>query len=170
VPAGVTAAGCTSDLDDPRAARLSKPPRSCSSCAPPTRRLRVGKRQPGRATQDDLMPCRCNPSATPPARTTQPQNCKLLNKGVGIVVVTGTHTSEKRRDEGSTPFDSTSPSRAALWAPAPCDRCRFRERCAADRLACDAFAVFMTGGEEWRWSLAPRVPTRARYAVLFGKT
>jgi hypothetical protein len=54
----------------------------------------------------------------------------------------------------------------ALNTPAPCDACRHAERCKAERLACDAFAVFLAGGSEVRWRFAPRAPTRARYESL----
>jgi hypothetical protein len=49
---------------------------------------------------------------------------------------------------------------------APCDECRHAARCKADRLACDAFAVYLAGGSEVRWRFAPRAPTRARYESL----
>lgn len=30
-------------------------------------------------------------------------------------------------------------------APAPCDDCRFRERCGRELLACDSFAIYLHG-------------------------
>ncbi len=53
--------------------------------------------------------------------------------------------------------------------PAPCQGCRFAERCGAQRLACDAYALFMAGAAERRWCMAPRAPTAARFAALFEK-
>jgi hypothetical protein len=55
----------------------------------------------------------------------------------------------------------------ALIAPCPCDACRFAPRCAAERCACEAFALFVQGRAEPRWRLAPRAPTRARYLVIY---
>ena len=51
----------------------------------------------------------------------------------------------------------------------PCDECRFAERCAGERLACAAFAMFLHGVEPQRWKAAPRAPTRGRYLALFGE-
>ncbi len=51
----------------------------------------------------------------------------------------------------------------------PCDACRFAERCAGERLACAAFAMFLRGVEPHRWKAAPRAPTSARYLALFGE-
>jgi len=56
-----------------------------------------------------------------------------------------------------------------LIEPGPCDdRCRFRDRCGQGLLACEAFSVYVAGQGAPRWRLAPRVPTRARYAAIFG--
>jgi len=53
--------------------------------------------------------------------------------------------------------------------PAPCDDgCKFRERCAAGRLACEAFCMYMAGLAAKRWREAPRAPTRARYEAVVG--
>lgn len=50
--------------------------------------------------------------------------------------------------------------------PAPCTDCRFRERCARELLACDAYAIFLQDYARERWHTAPRAPTRARYEAL----
>jgi hypothetical protein len=42
-------------------------------------------------------------------------------------------------------------------AAAPCDSCRFARRCAAQLLACEAFAIYVEGD---RWQAARRVPSR----------
>jgi hypothetical protein len=47
----------------------------------------------------------------------------------------------------------------------PCDACRFRERCALQRLACKAFSMFMAGAN---WKHAPRAPTRAIFEAALG--
>jgi len=53
--------------------------------------------------------------------------------------------------------------------PAPCDDgCRFRERCSAGRLACQAFAMFVAGESAPRWSAASRAPTGDEFAAIFG--
>ncbi len=52
--------------------------------------------------------------------------------------------------------------------PCPCDGCRFRVRCAAERLACDRFLLFDHGKPQWRWQQAPMAPTRAMFETLFG--
>jgi hypothetical protein len=51
----------------------------------------------------------------------------------------------------------------------PCQSCRFAERCQADQLACDSFAVYLAGKSETRWRMAPRAPTRGRFEALFGE-
>lgn len=52
---------------------------------------------------------------------------------------------------------------------APCDDCRFARRCAEEKLACEAFAMFVARAGAKRWRAAPRAPTRARYeAVVSG--
>ena len=50
--------------------------------------------------------------------------------------------------------------------PEPCVGCRFAARCRAERLACDALAVWGCGVSESRWRAAPRAPTRARFEAL----
>ena len=50
--------------------------------------------------------------------------------------------------------------------PEPCEFCRFAARCRAERLACDALAVWSSGAGELRWRAAPRAPTRARFEAL----
>jgi hypothetical protein len=56
---------------------------------------------------------------------------------------------------------------AVLAGPAPCDGCRFRDRCAAEQLACDRYVMFYYGKPQWRWEQAPIVPTRAQFEALF---
>jgi hypothetical protein len=50
----------------------------------------------------------------------------------------------------------------------PCDDCRYREKCAGERLACEAFGMFLHDLSEVRWRTAPRVPTRELYQALVG--
>lgn len=50
--------------------------------------------------------------------------------------------------------------------PSPCDDCRFRARCNDERLACEAFAVFMKTGNEKRWAAAPRAPDASTFERL----
>ena len=50
--------------------------------------------------------------------------------------------------------------------PEPCQSCRFAARCRADKLACDALAVWASCAGELRWRAAPRAPTRARFEAL----
>jgi len=53
--------------------------------------------------------------------------------------------------------------------PAPCDDgCKFRQRCAAGRLACEAFSMYMAGLAARQWRQAPRAPTGARFEVVIG--
>jgi hypothetical protein len=54
-----------------------------------------------------------------------------------------------------------------LTGPAPCDACRLRQKCAAERLACDRYVMFFYGRPQWRWERAPLVPTRAKFEALF---
>lgn len=54
----------------------------------------------------------------------------------------------------------------AMKGPEPCVGCRFAARCRADKLACDALAVWASGAGELRWRAAPRAPTRARFEAL----
>lgn len=42
-----------------------------------------------------------------------------------------------------------------LRGPCPCDSCGFTPRCAAERLACTAYARFVAGRADW--TVAPRV-------------
>ena len=53
-----------------------------------------------------------------------------------------------------------------MKGPEPCQSCRFAARCKAERLACDALAVWSAGAGELRWRAAPRAPTRARLDAL----
>jgi len=48
----------------------------------------------------------------------------------------------------------------------PCDDCRYRQKCAGERLACEAFSMYIHGTRQVRWRAAPRAPTRARYLAL----
>jgi hypothetical protein len=52
--------------------------------------------------------------------------------------------------------------------PAPCDCCKFRERCGPERLACQAFSMFLHGESEARWRSAPRAPSRAVWLATVG--
>ena len=53
-----------------------------------------------------------------------------------------------------------------MKGPEPCQSCRFAARCKAERLACDAMAVWASGAGAIRWGAAPRAPTRARLDAL----
>jgi len=56
---------------------------------------------------------------------------------------------------------------ALLSEPCPCDRCPHAPRCAAQRLACSAFAKF---NNMLRWQEAPRTDaTRERFDRIFGE-
>ncbi len=55
---------------------------------------------------------------------------------------------------------------AMLLGPAPCDACKFAAKCAAG-MCCERFALFLVGAGEPRWKVAPRAPSRARFAALF---
>lgn len=57
---------------------------------------------------------------------------------------------------------------ARLTEEAPCTDCRFAARCGIERLACDAFAMFLHDVPAVRWRVAPRAPTAARYMALLG--
>lgn len=54
-----------------------------------------------------------------------------------------------------------------LVGPAPCDGCRFAPRCRAERLACEAFAMYAACESQKRWSVAPRAPKASRYEAVF---
>ncbi len=56
---------------------------------------------------------------------------------------------------------------AAVPAP-PCDRCAFTSQCRAQRLACLEFLHFTDEMNHHHMPGAPRLPTRAIYALLFG--
>lgn len=53
-----------------------------------------------------------------------------------------------------------------LLGAAPCDGCRHANRCRLERLACDAFAVYLSGESVTRWRNAPRLPSRERAEAL----
>ena len=53
-----------------------------------------------------------------------------------------------------------------LAEAAPCDHCVQRAKCRINRLACAAFARYLDGAKQARWSVAPRIPTRARFVGL----
>jgi hypothetical protein len=60
-------------------------------------------------------------------------------------------------------------SPAPLLEPAPCDGCARARRCAAELLACSAFAAFTQGRVAPYWHVLPRVDaTRERYERLYG--
>ena len=56
---------------------------------------------------------------------------------------------------------------AVLVGPAPCDTCPHRRRCGSDRLACAAYAMFVSGASARRWQAAPREPSRRVFTKLF---
>lgn len=53
-----------------------------------------------------------------------------------------------------------------VLGPSPCDACPNRHKCAAYRLACDAFGKFVVAGEGW--DRYPRRPNWQTYRRLFG--
>lgn len=55
-----------------------------------------------------------------------------------------------------------------LLGPAPCDDCPYAARCRVEVLACDAFAVYLSGARESRWRNAPRLPSRERGEAVLG--
>jgi hypothetical protein len=55
---------------------------------------------------------------------------------------------------------------AALFAPAPCRGCPLWRRCAIDRLACEAFSVYVTGHGREVWETIERAPTREVYVRI----
>jgi hypothetical protein len=58
----------------------------------------------------------------------------------------------------------------ALTDPTPCDVCHRAARCSVERLACSAFALFVSGASPKRWALAPKTDASvARYAQLFAQ-
>ena len=55
----------------------------------------------------------------------------------------------------------------AVGVRPPCSVCRHDARCKAERLACDAFAVWRSApNAKERWGRAPRLPTHARFLAL----
>ena len=54
-----------------------------------------------------------------------------------------------------------------LSGPAPCDDCKHAAQCGTERLACDAFALFVDGASRVRWGVAPRVAVATRFAQIF---
>ena len=64
---------------------------------------------------------------------------------------------------------STLQEAALLLGPAPCDECRFRERCGSLLLACEAYRVFVRELDA-QWDFVPRAPTRARYLAIFSES
>ena len=67
----------------------------------------------------------------------------------------------------AAPAAAAAPWQPPVVGPAPCDECRFRERCGLALLACEAFSVYVSGQAAPRWSCAPRAPTRSRFEVIF---
>ena len=61
-------------------------------------------------------------------------------------------------------------SALVLLDASPCDHCRFAPRCGDELLACDAFVIFAAGGSMARWQHAPRAPSAAKFAVVFGSS
>jgi hypothetical protein len=55
---------------------------------------------------------------------------------------------------------------ARLTEEAPCTDCRFAARCGIERLACEAYSMYLHDVAAVRWRLAPRAPTTARYTAL----
>lgn len=53
-----------------------------------------------------------------------------------------------------------------LDVPCPCDSCPLREPCGVG-LACQSFRAFVHGVSESRWRIAPRVPTRELFELVF---
>jgi len=58
-----------------------------------------------------------------------------------------------------------------LWSmiaePCPCDGCPLRQQCAAQRMACERYALFVYGRAPEQWRLATASPTKARFEALF---
>lgn len=44
--------------------------------------------------------------------------------------------------------------------------CRFRQRVASEKLACEAFSMYAHRESRARWLSAPRVPTHARFLAI----
>ena len=60
------------------------------------------------------------------------------------------------------------PRDAAIYSWAcPCDHCALRAGCATAETACARFVSFVQGAGQPRWSLAPRVPSRALFLAAF---
>ena len=57
---------------------------------------------------------------------------------------------------------------ARLTEAAPCECCKFADRCAIEHRACAAFGMYLANEPAERWRLAPRAPTTARYTQLLG--
>ena len=57
-----------------------------------------------------------------------------------------------------------------LLEDGPCDDCGYAARCGSQRLACDAFAVWVAGRGSRQWQTAPRQPTRVRYVQLLERS
>ena len=78
----------------------------------------------------------------------------------------------KQRNNSKTPqaadFDRAIEEAMAETADpvSPCDACRFLTRCRDESLACDSYAMFKAGFAQARISIAPRVPSRARWEAL----
>jgi hypothetical protein len=64
--------------------------------------------------------------------------------------------------------DHGTTERDYLHEVAPCDACRFRDRCQQRLHACEAFSMYCAGEPASRWQPAPRAPCRARYEALLG--
>jgi hypothetical protein len=53
--------------------------------------------------------------------------------------------------------------------PIPCDGCHHNARCAAKQEACEAYRIFSIYRDTARCAVAPRQPTAAIYAAIFGE-
>ena len=66
------------------------------------------------------------------------------------------------------PNHATHHADARLTEAAPCECCKFAQRCAIEHQACAAFSMYLANEPAVRWRLAPRAPTPARYTALLG--
>ena len=70
----------------------------------------------------------------------------------------------RRKLEESPDPTLEQPVELAL-GPCPCDRCEFRQRCAAG-LACERYSMFLDGAGQKSWEAATCEPTRTRFEAL----
>lgn len=64
---------------------------------------------------------------------------------------------ERRIIAGMPRYDTESKN-FELSGPAPCDACRYRQRCAISGEACLSFSEYCRGVKEHRWQLMPKQP------------